>query len=487
MERSRDLHHHPHATYNRNLTLPPLPSPSYQGPFPPLLTQRPAPYNAHLHPVPSPSQLDPIHPPPSGNWRREDKREFPPVESGNGSGYPSYNGYPTRRETYADSRSSSSRVVPSVAEVPKDVDDNMPPTSDFVKKLFKMLEDPQFGHVVTWGPQGDCFVVKDVTEFTKSILPRMFKHSNFASFVRQLNKYDFHKLKNAEAEAGGMGYGDQSWTFKHPDFRADDRDALENIKRKVPAARKSKAGTIPVPTPATPVQLNGTKTEAASPAPDVAASPSGSGSDPTRESDTIRMLMAQVEAMRASQEATRRAHEEQIEGLRRTAEDMSAHIRNLETNYQNVLGEIVHFQRNMANQDNLMQNLIGYFIGMENKKNSAGTGNSPPPDGDPQHQFMNSADANKIFDLGPQDVARASFEQMNEISRRAERSGMSFTDNSAMGANQSGAVTGMGASMSGGNMGPGGAGNMGQAAPAQMNSGGPSSMGPGLPNAMNSN
>ncbi|TFK18869.1 hypothetical protein FA15DRAFT_234557 [Coprinopsis marcescibilis] len=114
-------------------------------------------------------------------------------------------------------------------------DDPMPSTSDFVKKLYKMLEDPAFQNVVSWGPQGDCFVVKDMNEFTKSILPRMFKHSNFASFVRQLNKYDFHKVKNTDDNQ----FGEQSWTFRHPDFHADRRDALENIKRKVPAQRKN--------------------------------------------------------------------------------------------------------------------------------------------------------------------------------------------------------------------------------------------------------
>jgi osomolarity two-component system response regulator SKN7 len=98
-----------------------------------------------------------------------------------------------------------------------------------------MLEDPSFHPVVSWGPEGDCFVVKDMNEFTKTILPKMFKHSNFASFVRQLNKYDFHKVKNAESTPGG----DQAWTFKHPDFHAKRRDALENIKRKVPSQRKA--------------------------------------------------------------------------------------------------------------------------------------------------------------------------------------------------------------------------------------------------------
>lgn len=111
--------------------------------------------------------------------------------------------------------------------------------NDFVKKLFQMLLQHQYMDVVRWTALGNLFVVLDTNEFTKEILPRHFKHSNFASFVRQLNKYDFHKVKVANDEKQAYAYGDDAWEFQHPEFRKDDREALENIRRKAPLKKES--------------------------------------------------------------------------------------------------------------------------------------------------------------------------------------------------------------------------------------------------------
>ncbi|KAI8644644.1 hypothetical protein BD408DRAFT_362833 [Parasitella parasitica] len=108
---------------------------------------------------------------------------------------------------------------------------------DFIQKLFRMLENKAFKDVFCWDPSGTSFLVKDTNEFSKSILPKHFKHCNFASFVRQLNKYDFHKIRSNADEAQKL-HGDQTWEFEHSHFRRDRKDLLEEIKRKTPGKKK---------------------------------------------------------------------------------------------------------------------------------------------------------------------------------------------------------------------------------------------------------
>lgn len=47
--------------------------------------------------------------------------------------------------------------------------------------------------MIRWSDKGDSFVVLDEDEFAKTLIPELFKHNNYASFVRQLNMYGFHK------------------------------------------------------------------------------------------------------------------------------------------------------------------------------------------------------------------------------------------------------------------------------------------------------
>ncbi|KAL8276848.1 hypothetical protein RQP46_010779 [Phenoliferia psychrophenolica] len=247
--------------------------------------------------------------------------------------------------------------------------------SEFVKKLYRMLEDAAFAEIVSWGYTGDSFVVKDMNSFTRSILPLHFKHSNFASFVRQLNKYDFHKVKNPED--GGSPYGEHTWEFKHPNFRSDMKDSLEHIKRKAPAPRKA------TPTPAL-----------ARSRPNGHAPPDG----PTGDFASL---------------------QQQIEQLHRTQQGMSQHMNNISQDYQVVMGEMMNFQRNMVAQDQLMQNLIQYLVNLEADQKALGN------PAQPEAPFVPSSQAQKLISSYTE-VARASYDQMADLSRRASLSGGSL-------------------------------------------------------------
>ncbi|KAJ4822251.1 hypothetical protein Tsubulata_028809 [Turnera subulata] len=59
----------------------------------------------------------------------------------------------------------------------------------FLSKTYDMVDDPSSDEVVSWSSGGNSFVVWNVPEFQRDMLPKYFKHSNFSSFVRQLNTY----------------------------------------------------------------------------------------------------------------------------------------------------------------------------------------------------------------------------------------------------------------------------------------------------------
>ncbi|RFU28871.1 hypothetical protein B7463_g7471, partial [Scytalidium lignicola] len=63
----------------------------------------------------------------------------------------------------------------------------------FVQKLSSFLDESKNTDLIRWSDKGDSFIVLDEDEFAKTLIPELFKHNNYASFVRQLNMYGFHK------------------------------------------------------------------------------------------------------------------------------------------------------------------------------------------------------------------------------------------------------------------------------------------------------
>lgn len=52
-----------------------------------------------------------------------------------------------------------------------------------------MVSDEKYSNLISWSPAGTSFYISRVPEFSSTVLPQHFKHSNFSSFVRQLNMY----------------------------------------------------------------------------------------------------------------------------------------------------------------------------------------------------------------------------------------------------------------------------------------------------------
>lgn len=110
----------------------------------------------------------------------------------------------------------------------------------FLTKTFHMIEqcDPS---VASWSADGKSFVITDVDSFAKDVLPLYFKHSKFASFVRQLNFYSFRKLRADTDDRSSItqwpppisrnSSKSNAVRFAHEQFRRGQPELLHKITR----------------------------------------------------------------------------------------------------------------------------------------------------------------------------------------------------------------------------------------------------------------
>ena len=75
----------------------------------------------------------------------------------------------------------------------------------FLSILYKILNENEYHPYIHWSTDGQSVIISDSSGLTKKVLPKYYNHHNFASFVRQLNMYNFHKVKT-DPKSGKQKY-----------------------------------------------------------------------------------------------------------------------------------------------------------------------------------------------------------------------------------------------------------------------------------------
>lgn len=117
--------------------------------------------------------------------------------------------------------------------------ENGVPVKPFLLKCYEMVDDESTDSLISWSRSrqpssrdstGDnSFIIWDVSGFSSQLLPKYFKHSNFSSFVRQLNIYGFRKIDT------------DLWEFANDKFVRGEKQLLASIIR-----RKNCQNLVPI-------------------------------------------------------------------------------------------------------------------------------------------------------------------------------------------------------------------------------------------------
>lgn len=111
-----------------------------------------------------------------------------------------------------------------VRETPKKTERAQPNAAKtrFLQLLYDLLETETHNTLIDWCPRGESIIIKDIDQFSEMVLPTVFNHKNFSSFVRQLHMYYFKKRKD----------NTYICSYVNPFFKRGRRDLLERVERR---------------------------------------------------------------------------------------------------------------------------------------------------------------------------------------------------------------------------------------------------------------
>ena len=101
----------------------------------------------------------------------------------------------------------------------------------FLLKLYEILSKDEYSKIIRWSQNGVYIIISNIDALSKKILPIYFNHQNYSSFVRQLNMYNFHKIRTEQDVQ--EQYFINEYLNKFKTF-----DEIKNFKRKEKSRQK---------------------------------------------------------------------------------------------------------------------------------------------------------------------------------------------------------------------------------------------------------